>query len=281
MNLFQSIVISTYMLEKEQLTNNHNLTEMQEEWVKTQIKCYNSKPIILHPRVKQKWRIKLIRLTTSIKFDQVVFILIAINTIFLSLNWFLIDPKLEEGFEIVNHVFTAVFSIEAIIKILANGKLYFKDNWNLFDFFVLIFTFVQIYYQKLYGDKISVQGTFVRVLKFLRALRIVRRAERLKKIAMTLILSLPSMAHISLLLFLLVIFYSILGMNLFGRVKLHGALNEHVNFQRFDTAFLTMIRCSTGEGWNDIMISLMDQHSVIFQCNTYNSYEDENPENNG
>lgn len=91
-----------------------------------------------------------------------------------------------------------------------------------------------------------------------RALRIVRRAERLKKIAMTLIISLPSMAHIAFLLFLLVIFYTMLGMNLFGRIMLHDALNEHANFQTFGTAFLTMMRCSTGEGWNDIMLSVLD-----------------------
>jgi hypothetical protein len=184
--------------------------------------------------------------------------MIAANTILLSLNWFLISPKLEDAFEIVNHIFTALFTAEAVIKILANGKLYFKENWNLLDFFVLLFTYIQIVYTSHLGDKISIQGTFVRVLKFLRAIRIVRRAERLKKIVMTLILSLPSMVHISLFLFLLIIFYSILGMNLFGRVKLHGALNEHANFQHFATAFLTMIRCATGEGWNDIMLALME-----------------------
>mgnify|MGYP002655030366 CR=1 FL=1 len=144
------------MLEKEQLTNNDKLTEMQQEWVKTQIKCYNSKPIILHPRVKEKWRISLIKLTTSMLFDQIVFVFIAINTLILSLNWFLIDPKLENGFEIVNNVFTALFTFEALIKILANGKLYFKENWNLFDFFVLIFTYIQIVYQIYLGDGVSI-----------------------------------------------------------------------------------------------------------------------------
>jgi hypothetical protein len=33
MNLFQGIVISTYLKEKERLTNNQNLTEMQREWI--------------------------------------------------------------------------------------------------------------------------------------------------------------------------------------------------------------------------------------------------------
>lgn len=62
---------------------------------------------------------------------------------------------------------------------------------------------------------------------------------------------------------------------------LHDALSEHANFQTFGTAFLTMMRCSTGEGWNEIMLSVMDQSSVLFQCQELNSYEDDNPENNG
>ena len=144
------------MLEKEQLTNNDRLTEMQQEWVKTQIKCYNSKPIILHPHVKEAWRISLIKITTSLLFDQIVFALISINTLVLSLNWFLINPKLESSFEIVNNVFTALFTFEALIKILANGKLYFKENWNLFDFFVLIFTYLQLVYQIYLSDKMSI-----------------------------------------------------------------------------------------------------------------------------
>lgn len=101
-------------------------------------------------------------------------------------------------------------------------------------------------------------ATVVRVLKFVRALRIIKKAERLKKIALTLLLTIPSLANIALLLFLLVIFYAIVGMNLFGKVKLHDALNSHANFQNFVNAFLTMMRCSTGEGWNDIMTALMD-----------------------
>jgi hypothetical protein len=129
---------------------------MQQEWVKTQIKCYNSNPIILHPHVKEAWRIKLIKFTTSLLFDQIIFVFIAINTLILSLNWFLINPKLESGFEIVNNVFTAFFTFEALIKILANGRLYFKENWNLFDFFVLFFTYVQIVYQIYLGDKMSI-----------------------------------------------------------------------------------------------------------------------------
>ena len=37
-----------------------------------------------------------------------------------------------------NYIFTAIFIIEAVCKILAFGGSYLKNSWNKFDFFVVI-----------------------------------------------------------------------------------------------------------------------------------------------
>ena len=47
--------------------------------------------------------------------------------------------------EASNYVFTIVFIIEAILKLIAYGTTYFKTGWNRFDFFVVsasIFDFI-------------------------------------------------------------------------------------------------------------------------------------------
>lgn len=59
-NLFQGVVISTYLNEKEKLSNNHHLTDMQREWIKVQIKCLKVKPKITIPNVKHQYRKNLI-----------------------------------------------------------------------------------------------------------------------------------------------------------------------------------------------------------------------------
>lgn len=44
-----------------------------------------------------------------------------------------------------NNVFSIIFIIEAILKIIAFGNTYFDANWNRFDFFVVsasIFDFI-------------------------------------------------------------------------------------------------------------------------------------------
>ena len=48
--------------------------------------------------------------------------------------------------------------------------------------------------------------------------------------------------------------YSILGVYLFSTIKLQDDLSVHANFQTFGNAFMTMVRSSTGEAWNSIML---------------------------
>lgn len=50
-------------------------------------------------------------------------------------------------------------------------------------------------------------------------------------------------------------------------------MNNHVNFQYFGAAFLTLVRCSTGEAWNSIMLESSQSRSLLFQCEEEESYE--------
>ena len=68
------------------------------------------------------------------------------NTLILALNWLLIDPSLEGSLDLANNVFTGIFTIEAAMKIIGHGRLYFKKYWNLFDFTIIVFTYIQIIY---------------------------------------------------------------------------------------------------------------------------------------
>ena len=46
------------------------------------------------------------------------------------------------GIEYLNYIFSAIFTVEAIIKLAALGKKYFKETWNIFDFIVVVGTWV-------------------------------------------------------------------------------------------------------------------------------------------
>ena len=95
----------------------------------------------------------------------------------------------------------------------------------------------------------------VRILRVLRVLRIIKRAEKLQIIAETLLAAAPAMLSLGILLLLLQFMYGIIGMQLFAFVKLEGELNKHANFKNFTNAFLLLMRCATGEGWNALMFT--------------------------
>ena len=73
---------------------------------------------------------------------------------------------------------------------------------------------------------------------------------------------------------LLLYLYSILGMYLFAEVKVQAPLHDNVNFQDFGTAFLALIRASTGEAWHDIMYGTTRSFSITFQCIESPTWED-------
>jgi hypothetical protein len=46
-------------------------------------------------------------------------------------------PNFLAALDDINYVFTVIFIVEAILKLIAFGKRYYISNWNKFDFFVV------------------------------------------------------------------------------------------------------------------------------------------------
>jgi Ion transport protein len=113
-------------------------------------------------------------------------------------------------------IYTAIFLVEAIIKIIATGSLYFQDTWNLFDFLITILSIVTILLDQF--DVVSVGGSMlvVRAFRIAKILRLVRRTKSLRYIFKTFIHCLKPLANIGSLLLLILYMYTIVGVYLFG-----------------------------------------------------------------
>ncbi|CDW82972.1 voltage-gated ion channel superfamily [Stylonychia lemnae] len=274
MNLFVGVVINTFKFEKEKLGLNYILTDTQKEWIKVQIKCYKYKPVPRDQPINNRFRKIIAKLTKSQKFEMFIYFIITVNIIVFACNWYMQPQQVEDDFEFVNHAFTVIFTIEAIFKLITFGKNYFKDGWNIFDLIILMGTYIQIFLTNVFDKNLGAHATFLRIFRLGRVLRLVKKAQSLRNIFITLIVTLPSLANIGFLLFLLIYLYSLLGMNLFGEVRIHGELNDHANFQNFLNSFLTLLRCATGENWNELMKSLMDKNSIEYNCIENPTYDD-------
>jgi len=218
----------------------------------------------------------MIHLTEHSYFDTFIMVCILANTFVLGFVWYMQSQDILDVLNVFNYAFMIIFTIEAVLKIIAQRAHYFTDSWNLFDFTVVAMTIVilGITWAGI-GKDLEILGTILRTLRIGRVFRLIKKQEKLQAIFKTLIDATPSMASLGLLLMLLIFMFSIIGIAQFALTDLNGAseMNQHVNFQSFGAAFLTLIRCSTGEAWNSIMLDSAQSFSIMYQCEANESFE--------
>jgi len=161
--------------------------------------------------------------------------------------------------DVINYVFLAIFGGEAALKIICMGCNFFKDNWNCFDFFIVCLTCTTLILQQGNIMNIGSGTSILRVFRLGRVFRLINRAKSLRMIFNTFLITLPSLANIGCLLLLVIFIYSILGVELFAYIRLQKNLTVDCNFQNFGYSFITLLRVSTGEGWNAIQDDLVRQ----------------------
>lgn len=83
------------------------------------------------------------KLVTFWGFNFVITLMICLNTVCLAADTFDQNSVKEDILEILGTVFTWVFIVEAIVKIIGLGpKCYVRDHYNIFDAFVAILSLV-------------------------------------------------------------------------------------------------------------------------------------------
>jgi hypothetical protein len=158
-----------------------------------------------------------------------------------------------------NYIFTSVFIIEAILKLIAFGWSYFQNSWNRFDFFVVCSSIFDLLLESLENNTLEwlsvgpQLGRVMRVLRVTRVLRLAGKAEGLQAILQTIQFSIPSLVNVFMLLMLIFFMFSILGNYLFVGVNTGEVMSDLKNFKNFFNSFLLLFALSTGEDWNKIM----------------------------
>jgi voltage-gated sodium channel len=137
----------------------------------------------------------------------------------------------------VDRIVLAVFVIEVVLKILAEGRRpwrYFADPWNVFDFAVTAVCLLPL------------DARFAQVLRLGRVARSLRLITALPRLQLIVSALLPSFGWITLLLFTLLYVYSVMAVFLFGQA-------DPERFGSLWKSVLTMFGVLTLEGWVDIM----------------------------
>ena len=109
-------------------------------------------------------------------FRRIVLTAIVINTLSMGIEYHGQPQSLTNALEYSNLVFTSLFAVEMVLKIIAEGCLkYIKNAYNLFDGGIVVMSIIELQGQKNSG--LSVLRTFrlLRVLKLVRFMPTLRR----------------------------------------------------------------------------------------------------------
>jgi len=239
------------------------LTPQQQQWVNAQ-KMLVTDNALFHLMKKPRngllafcWNFSSPEGQHTHMLDKFIMVSILVNTFLMALKHFGQTDELAEFMVNINYVFALIYTFEAVIKVLGLGFFeYWRDNWNKFDFILVVITDIGLVVFWTTGLNFAVLATVCRTFRVGRILRLVRGASGARAMFNTLVLALPALINISSLLLLLFFIYAVMGVQLFAKVKMDGnqlALDEHANFQTFGMAMLTLLRCATGEFWNGLM----------------------------
>lgn len=72
------------------------------------------------------------------RFEMLVFIIILVNMISMGVEHYNQPPIVDYILEIANMIFASLFTVEALMKILAFRHFYFMVPWNVFDFLLVV-----------------------------------------------------------------------------------------------------------------------------------------------
>ncbi|KAL3982073.1 Ion transport family protein [Acanthocheilonema viteae] len=275
MNIFVGFVIVTFQNEGEREYENCELDKNQRKCIEFALKAKPHRRYI--PRNRFQYRVWWF--VTSQFFEYVIFIIILLNTTTLAMKHYPPDPGMDHVLDVLNLIFTGVFALEAVFKIIAlNPKNYFGDRWNAFDFVIVLGSFIDIIYGKLSPGSNIISINFFRLFRVMRLVKLLSRGEGIRTLLWTFMKSFQALPYVALLIVLLFFIYAVIGMQVFGKVALNDETHIHRNnnFHTFPAAVLVLFRSATGEAWQEIMLSCSDRDEV--KCDPASDDYKENPD---
>uniref|UniRef100_A0A3P8QN62 Voltage-dependent L-type calcium channel subunit alpha n=1 Tax=Astatotilapia calliptera TaxID=8154 RepID=A0A3P8QN62_ASTCA len=258
MNIFVGFVIVTFQEQGEKEYKNCELDKNQRQCVEYALKARPLRRYI----PKNPYQYKFWYVVNSTGFEYVMFVLIILNTLCLAIQHHGQSHLFNYAMDILNMVFTGVFTVEMILKLIAfKPRNYFADAWNTFDALIVVGSVVDIAITEINNteDSARISITFFRLFRVMRLVKLLSRGEGIRTLLWTFIKSFQALPYVALLIAMLFFIYAVIGMQVFGKIAMVDGtqINRNNNFQTFPQAVLMLFRCATGEAWQEIMLACM------------------------
>lgn len=143
----------------------------------------------------------------------------------------------------IDHTMLGFFVLELLLRIVAHGRRFFRDPWNVFDLLVVGVAVLPA------SESLSA----LRALRVLRVLRVITVVPSLRRVVDGLLRAVPGMGAVGALLVLVMYVSAVIATGLFGK-----AAPEY--FGTLWISLFTLFQAMTGEAWPDIARVVMAAH---------------------
>ncbi|XP_006832510.1 PREDICTED: voltage-dependent T-type calcium channel subunit alpha-1G isoform X16 [Chrysochloris asiatica] len=269
LNMFVGVVVENFHKcrqhqeeEEARRREEKRLRRLEKKRRKAQCKPYYSD--------YSRFRLLVHHLCTSHYLDLFITGVIGLNVVTMAMEHYQQPQILDEALKICNYIFTVIFVLESVFKLVAFGfRRFFQDRWNQLDLAIVLLSIMGITLEEIeVNASLPINPTIIRIMRVLRIARVLK----LLKMAVGMRALLDTVGNLGLLFMLLFFIFAALGVELFGDLEcdeMHPCegLGRHATFRNFGMAFLTLFRVSTGDNWNGIMKDTLrdcDQESTCY-----------------
>nr|XP_020668758.1 voltage-dependent N-type calcium channel subunit alpha-1B isoform X8 [Pogona vitticeps] len=261
-NIFVALIIITFQEQGDKVMSECSLEKNERACIDFAI---SAKPLTRYmPQNKQSFQYKMWKFVVSPPFEYFIMVMIALNTIVLMMKFYDAPEPYENMLKCLNIVFTSMFSLECVLKIIAFGALnYFRDAWNIFDFVTVLGSITDILVTEIADTDNFINLSFLRLFRAARLIKLLRQGYTIRILLWTFVQSFKALPYVCLLIAMLFFIYAIIGMQVFGNIALNDdtAINRHNNFQTFLQALMLLFRSATGEAWHEIMLACLSHQA--------------------
>ncbi|KAB1260075.1 Voltage-dependent P/Q-type calcium channel subunit alpha-1A, partial [Camelus dromedarius] len=263
-NIFVALIIITFQEQGDKMMEEYSLEKNERACIDFAI---SAKPLTRHmPQNKQSFQYRMWQFVVSPPFEYTIMAMIALNTIVLMMKFYGASIAYENALRVFNIVFTSLFSLECLLKVMAFGILnYFRDAWNIFDFVTVLGSITDILVTEFGNNFINL--SFLRLFRAARLIKLLRQGYTIRILLWTFVQSFKALPYVCLLIAMLFFIYAIIGMQVFGNIGIDVEdedsdeddfqITEHNNFRTFFQALMLLFRSATGEAWHNIMLSCL------------------------
>ncbi|KAK8395290.1 hypothetical protein O3P69_006178 [Scylla paramamosain] len=207
---------------------------------------------------------KFAKLVELLVFDPFVELFITlcivVNTLFMAMDHYGMNCSFDHFLKMGNYFFTATFSIECFLKIIAmSPKYYLQEGWNIFDFIIVFLSLLELGLANVSG--LSVLRSF----RLLRVFKLAKSWPTLNLLISIMGKTVGALGNLTFVLCIIIFIFAVMGMQLFGKNYTENVMLfppnpdgqlPRWNFTDFMHSFMIVFRVLCGE-WIESMWDCM------------------------